>query len=406
MNEIFFEKVREYSIVFANRFKRKEFGESQGFGVRSLKNRKIGFSYCSKEDELERAIEKAEEISACSPSSDFSFQKKSKYPKLKIVDRKANGIDANELRDMVEGLQDSMKGVENKRIQLSCSSSTARLEQEELGVDASYDKTVFSIYAEATVKRGIGFEIYSSNFLPKSDKMEEIGEKASETARKMDGAKKPKTGKHRLVFDIDAIGDLINILLPSFSGDWKRKKISNISDKLGATVFDEKLTILDDPSLTSSARPFDDEGTVSRKRSLVENGVVKGFMYDRETAALEGISGEGFCARQNFMSPPGISSCTLTIKEGDLKSVDELGSYILVKSVHGTHTANSTTGDFGVEANIAFHKKGNELLPVRGFMITGNIFEMFRNIEGLEKERHERDGLVSPRIAFNDIVIV
>ena len=74
--------------------------------------------------------------------------------------------------------------------------------------------------------------------------------------------------------------------------------------------------------------------------------------------------------------------------------------------MHGSHTANATTGEFGLDVTVAFLVEKGKHTPVRGFMLSGNVFEMFANIEAVEKEVHVLGGLVVPRMAFNGLKIV
>jgi PmbA protein len=219
----------------------------------------------------------------------------------------------------------------------------------------------------------------------------------------MQGAKKPESGVYTIVTQIEALGNLMEALIPSFSGDWKRRKIT----KLTNMSLSEKLTICEDGlSEGTEARPFDDEGTPSEKRYLVKNGEIKSFLYDRETAALEGVDESGACGRSFYNDPPSIGSSNITISPGKWKDLGELDNYIELHFAHGSHTANLTTGDIGLEASSAFLVKGEERTPLKGFMVTGNIFEMFSNIEAIESKTNTMGWFVAPRIAFKNVHVV
>ena len=77
-----------------------------------------------------------------------------------------------------------------------------------------------------------------------------------------------------------------------------------------------------------------------------------------------------------------------------------------VHYAHGSHTANVTTGDIGLEVSAAFMVDKGERKPVKGFMLSGNVFDWFKEIEGLEKKQKTYGSLISPRIAFRDVHVV
>ncbi len=75
-----------------------------------------------------------------------------------------------------------------------------------------------------------------------------------------------------------AIASLFDTVL---SGQTVVQKASPLSDKVGETIFDPRLTLFEDPSIGPSACPFDDEGTPTSYKTLIEAGTVKGFYWDR-----------------------------------------------------------------------------------------------------------------------------
>jgi PmbA protein len=152
-----------------------------------------------------------------------------------------------------------------------------------------------------------------------------------------------------------------------------------------------------------NSQPFDDEGVPSARIPLVENGVVKNCIYNLEIASLEGIADCGRCARPSYANIPGIGFSNLIISPGNMGEDD---GELSVLSFHGTHTANVTTGDFGIEVNSAFLLKNNKRMPVRGFMISGNIFNLFNTIYGIGKRQKKLGSFFSPRIAFSDVHVI
>lgn len=381
----------------------KESSALSGYSIRVLLDSRLGFSYCQDDKGIQEAIARARTLSRSSPISGFSFAPKSSFKRPRISDRSINPDDIEDLKgvlDSVRAAAESKKG--QSRVIMSASRSETRLENTS-GFFGTYDQTGISIYAETMDGDGFGYSYVSSNRMPEDPS--EFGMKAAAMAREMKGAKKPKTGSYTVVMELEALGSLLDTLLPSLSGDWKRRNMSRL--EVGEKMFDEQFSLFEDGlAAGSSARPFDDEGTPSETRGLIERGSVRSFLYDRETAALAGISGGGCCGRDSFDSAPKISESNLIIAGGDMKDLNEIPHFIEVHSAHGAHTANPASGDIGLEVSVAFECKGGIRKPLRGFMLSGNVFSLFNSIEAIEKRQQTLGSVISPRIAFSGVKVV
>ncbi len=405
--ETFYLKESGSSLLFSeNEIKVKEAFESSGYGVRVFHNNKIGFAYCEQEKDLDKAMDQAKKAARLEIKG-FSFQQKTAYPRLNIIDKKILDINEIKLKEIIYEVKEGIeKFTKNCRVHVEAGSLRVNIENTN-DLNAGYEKTGIEIYAEAMSGDGFGHAYYSNVSLPED--FVRLGEEAGEMAQAMMGAKKMQAATYSVVFDLEALHSMLSVLLPSFSGDWKRRKISFISDKTNKKIFSNELNIYDDGAASASAiRPFDDEGALSRRIPLIENGIIKNFLYDHETAALDKHNSNSACSRGDYSTPPSIGNSNIIIKSSDGYSnfEDELKEFILVKSLHGTHTSNLTTGDFGVEVNAGFHYKGGQAKPVRGFVISGNIFNLFNSIEGMEKNIRVFDNLIAPRIAFKNVQIV
>jgi len=365
------------------------------------------------------ALERARLSSRFSVKSGFSFTPKTKPPLAipftrpaspqPIFDQRLAGLDYGELRSWLEEARESAEsGGGRSRVILSCENSHVEVENTG-GFAGSYDKTDISIYAECMHGEGFGFAYFSSNTSPPKSAPGETGLKAANMAKAMWDAGKPDNGTYAVVLEIEALDSVLDILLPSFSGDWKRRNVTRL--KAGARMFSGKFTLCDDGLAGGTeARPFDDEGTPSARRTLVDRGRVASFLFDRETSALAKENPErisGACSRSAYDHQPSIGHSNIVIPGGDRKDLSDIGSHLEIHSMHGSHTANATTGDFGLEVTVAFLVgKDGSRKPVRGFMLNGNVFDMFAGIEAMEKETRALGGLTAPRIAFRGLKVV
>ena len=394
------------SLTFSGgELKVKEAGAYAGYGVRALEDGKLGFAYCQRGDEVEKAVGRAVRLSRFSAKSGFSFAPPGRSQKPAIYDTQLAAMDYGGLRGYLEEAREAAESHGGKpRIMLSCVNSSFGLENTG-GFSDSYDKTEFSIYAECMHAEGFGFAYLTSNHVPAQPAPGEIGLEAADMAKAMWNATKPESGSYTVVLQPEALDSILEILLPSFSGDWKRRKVTRL--RQGAKQFSDKFTLCDDGlAQGTDARPFDDEGTPSARRPLVERGRVASFLFDRESAALANEDGSGACSREGYDSVPSIGQSNLVISAGDRKDFSDIGRHIEIHSMHGAHTANATTGDFGLDVSVAFLLESGKRTPLRGFLLAGNVFDMFAEIEAVEKGVHVLGGLVAPRMAFRGLKVV
>ncbi len=381
--------------------KTKETSAFSGYGIRVLDGGRLGFAYCQDKDGLENAKERAKKISRFSAKSGFSFAPKASFSNPEISDPNLDPHDSENLKGLLDQAKDAAQSFGGRvKISVSAQRSSTELENTE-GFSGRYDQTGFSVYAECMHGDGLGLAYLSSNRL---EDVSETGLKAAGMAKDMQGAKKPESGNYAVVAQIEALESLLETFLPSFSGDWKRRGITRLEEGQG---FSEMLTICEDGlAKGTSARPFDDEGTPSGKKFLVKDGIVQDFLYDRETAALAGAGSSGACSRDSYDDNPSIGSSNMLVSSGKWNDLGEIERYIELHYAHGAHTANLTTGDIGLEVTAAFLVEREKRTPLKGFMVTGNIFDMFRNIEAVESKTRNLGWLTAPRIAFGNVHIV
>jgi len=113
---------------------------------------------------------------------------------------------------------------------------------------------------------------------------------------------------------------------------------------------------------------------------------VQGFLYDQYTANKGNRRSTGNAGRHGIKMPPVVQATNLYVQEG-LTETDSLMSSLheglMVTDVMGLHTANPISGDFSVGATGLWIEKGKTAFPVRGIAISGNLIELFKNVDGV-----------------------
>ena len=89
-------------------------------------------------------------------------------------------------------------------------------------------------------------------------------------------------------------------------GDFNRKGISAFSGRIGERVAAKGVTVFDDGTLAGrrGSLTIDDEGTPTERTILIEDGILVGYMHDRMSARLMGLSATGNGRRQSYAHMP------------------------------------------------------------------------------------------------------
>src|SRR5204862_4682567 len=121
----------------------------------------------------------------------------------------------------------------------------------------------------------------------------------------------PPEGALPVVFTPAGLSAVLLPVTQGLSGKAVLQGISPLATRMGEQVFDQRLSLTDDPLAPGRAasRPLDDEGVPSRSTCLVERGVVQHFIYDLETAARAKTASTGHGQRGIFGKPvPGYTN--------------------------------------------------------------------------------------------------
>lgn len=196
------------------------------------------------------------------------------------------------------------------------------------------------------------------------------------------GAKPMKTGRATAYFEPKAFNQLLSVLLYMLSGKSVMEGQSRLANRVGQRVGSELLTLIDDPLFEGGlgSRPFDSEGTASTKTILVEDGILKGFLHNSETARATGYVNTGHAAR-GYRSTLGVGPSNFYLKAGEGVA---LTHGVIVTDLMGLHAgANPISGDVSVQAFGLLVEGGEIAHPVEDFTVSGNLLELLTRIVGL-----------------------
>src|ERR1700746_498520 len=160
-------------------------------------------------------------------------------------------------------------------------------------------------------------------------------------------------------------------------GDFNRKKTSAFAGLMGQRVATKGVTVVDDGtiSLRRGSLSIDDEGTPSNRTVLIEDGILVGYMQDRQNARLMGMKPTGNGRRQGYAHVPMPRMTNTYMLAGD-RDVSE----ILASVKNGVYAANFgggqvdiTSGKYVFQCTEAYKIENGKLAaPLKGAMLIGN----------------------------------
>ena len=222
-----------------------------------------------------------------------------------------------------------------------------------------------------------------------------VAREADEKAARTRGARAVDPGVYAAVLEPYALSELLEYFAyDSFGALGLLEERSYLAGRLGERVFDPKVSIADD-ALDPRGLPkaFDFEGTPKRRVEIVEEGVARGVVWDRATAARAGGSAETTGhAPSPLQSQWGPLAFALQVAPGEAASVEELaeavGDGLYVTRLHylgivhpreGVITGMTRDGTFRI-------RDGRIAEPLVNLRFTVSVPELLGEVPGLTRE--------------------
>ena len=168
-------------------------------------------------------------------------------------------------------------------------------------------------------------------------------------------------------------------------GDFNRKKTSAFSNRLGQRVAAKGVTIVDDGTFSDrrGSLTVDDEGTPTSRTTLIEDGILVGYLQDRLNARLMGMKPTGNGRRESHAHAP-MPRMTNTFMLGGDKDPQEIIASVktgLYAVNFGGGQVDITSGKFVFSATEAYMIENGKIgRPVKGATLIGNGPEVMTRV--------------------------
>lgn len=168
-------------------------------------------------------------------------------------------------------------------------------------------------------------------------------------------------------------------------GDFNRKGSSAFCGRIGQQVASKNVTVIDDGTIPNrrGSLNIDDEGNPSQKTVLIENGILRGYMFDELNARLMGTKSTGNGRRESFSCSPMPRMTNTYMLGGNYPHEEIIASVdngLYAESFSGGQV-DITSGQFVFNANVAWVIKNGKLAyPVKGSALVGSGPECLKHI--------------------------
>ncbi|MEF9990669.1 MAG: metallopeptidase TldD-related protein [Romboutsia sp.] len=224
-----------------------------------------------------------------------------------------------------------------------------------------------------------------------------------------------ETGNYPVILRNNVVAEMIASYIPIFGGDRIVKDLTLLKGKLGRKIATSKLNIIESPMLECGlvSRTFDDEGTKTFDKFIIEDGILKNILMNNEIAKLHGESSTGNGFKKIYKENVSISTTNLYIKEGKstLKEmISRIEEGIMITNIQGLHAGiNTVSGDFSISSGGYLIKNGKKDKYIGHVTVAGNIYEMLNNIDEigceLKSTSIHSNFVLAPSLKINKLTI-
>ena len=259
------------------------------------------------------------------------------------------------------------------------------------GLDLHSVTTLSGLVAVAVVTNGQEMANDYQIKLAKLDTIDIDGltKKAAATAKQKLGGDVAPTGQYPVIFDPEAMSDLLQTYSSIFSSEAAQKGLSKLANQEGKVIASEAVTLVDDPFHITNpgARNFDAEGSPTYCKNVIEKGLFNTLLYNLKTAAVAGKKTTGNASKAGYAGAVGISPFTMYLAPG-AASEDELvaqaGEGVYINSLGGLHAgADPISGDFSLQSSGFMIRDGKKAEYVKSFTVAGNFYDLLKNIKAV-----------------------
>lgn len=400
--ELFLERRRSEALVFDDgRLKTASYDAAEGFGLRAVRGDVAGYAHSTdiSETALKRAAETAR-LAVGEGGGTWSDAPVATNMRLYTDEDPIAGASFPVKVDTLREIDAFARGLDRRVVQVSATIGASLQEVEILRPDGYSVRDVrpmtrvnISVIVEQDGRResgsaGGGGRIGLDGLLEPSDWQAKVREALRIALVNLDAEAAP-AGVMDVVLGPGWPGILLHEAIGhGLEGDFNRKGTSAFAGLMGQQIASRGVTVLDDGTLPDrrGSITVDDEGTPSEKTTLIEDGILIGYMQDRQNARLMGVETTGNGRRESYAHAPMPRMTNTYMLGGDAAPEDivaDLKDGIYAVGFGGGQV-DITNGKFVFSCTEAYRVKDGKVgAPVKGATLIGDGATALKHIRAI-----------------------
>ncbi len=398
--ELFLEKTSTCSIVCEDdRIERIITGTDAGVGLRVIFDHKTSYGYCnalSQKGLLELASSVSSAVGAKAEPVDIQLATKPSSSSLEVR-LLPDGIPMSQKVSMVERANQRARSRDQRVRQVKVvyrdyNQKVTVANSKDVFVEDNRIGTIFLVQVVSVqdgitqtgyepVGGSIGFELFDA-YSP-----EQVADIAANRSLLMLEAREAPMGRMPVVLSSEAGGTMIHEAIGhGLEADLVQQGLSVYADRVGEEMASPLVTVVDDSTLPQKrgSFSFDDEGTPSRRTTLVDKGILQGYLFDRLTGGKGGVQSTGNGRRESYHYKPVPRMTNTFIAPGSSNPGEIIRSThkgLFVKKMGGGQV-DTVNGNFVFEVSEGYLIVNGQVEdPVRGATLTGNGPDILKQID-------------------------
>lgn len=375
--------------------------DSVGVGVRVLLGERMGYAYTENlaPEALARVLKEAAsnaELVEAQPGAALATAESLPEGGLSLFNPELDAVPLQEKIDLALQLEKTAYAVDPRIRTVPYSSYSDGTQFVRIanthGVDRQFRANAAFAFSYPIATEGaenkVHFEVQAvRNF--KDLNLDAVAGAAARGALQRLGAQAIASGHYPVVLAPKAMSELLSTFSSLFSAKAVQEGKSLLAGREGEVIASPLVRLKDDPLLADGfgTRPFDDEGVPSKPLTLIENGVLKGFLHNTQTANRAGVPSTGHAARGGYKGTIGVAPSNFYVEKGTsplAELVKGPGKVIVIDDLQGLHAGtNPISGDFSLQAQGYVYENGERIAPITGFTVAGNFLTMLKEVEAV-----------------------
>jgi PmbA protein len=320
---------------------------------------------------------------------------------LKTMDTGFRDVDPQVKISTAFGVEKEVRGSEDRIISVTSSyrdGMNGSVMVNSNGFEGDSENSYYSLVASVSVKSGDARPQsywFESSIFHKDLRTDVIGKTALKRALDKLGQEKIASGRMPMIVENRLAGRALQPLISALNGRSIQQKNSFLIGMKDKQIGSSLMILTADPFILSGrgSRHFDSEGMATRKRSIVEGGVLKDYFIDT------------YYGKKLDMAPTSGDTTNLVFKPGE-KDLDSIIAgterAILVTGFNGGNS-NGSTGDYsyGIEGFLV--ESGKLTQPVSEMNITGNFKDLWNNLSAVGNDVYTGSSWRLPSLVFDNV---